>query len=64
MRRLIDLRRFGDAQAALTEARTTLSAALGADHERTKTVAKALIGLYTAWNKPDQAAEWITLRPE
>ena len=61
---LIDLERFGDAQATLTEAHNTLSAALGADHERTKVVTMALIDLYTAWDKPERAAEWRALLPE
>jgi hypothetical protein len=55
---LIDLERFAEAEAALTEAHFILAAALGADHRRTGLVATELVNLYTAWDRPEQAAKW------
>lgn len=55
---LTDLGRYDEAETLLLSGRATLEKALGPDHPRCTTIAKALAKLYTAWNKPEQAAEW------
>jgi tetratricopeptide (TPR) repeat protein len=52
---LTELGRFDEAEFALTEAHRILSASIGANHERTRTTLTALVNLYEAWGKPDEA---------
>ena len=55
---LINLGRFDEAETTLDEAHQILSASLGADHDRTRTAATAMVDLYDAWRKPEPAAKW------
>ncbi len=58
---LTSMERFDDAETTLKEAYQNLSASLGADHNRTRTVATALTNLYQAWDKPEQANRYRAL---
>jgi len=55
---LAELGRYDEAEAAGLEAYEILRGTLGEEHERTREAAKALVDLYHAWGKPDQAAKW------
>ncbi|MCC6677144.1 MAG: serine/threonine protein kinase [Phycisphaerales bacterium] len=55
---LTDLQRYDEAEKHLLAGRAQLEKTLGPDHPRSKTIAKALARLYTAWAKPEKAAEW------
>lgn len=41
----------------------SVRAAPGAENKRTIKVISSLIDLYDAWNKPDQAVQWLSKRP-
>lgn len=55
---LTDLKRYDEAEPLLLSAWEQLGTAVGHEHPRAKTTAKALAKLYTAMGKPDAAAEW------
>jgi len=52
------LGQFEQSEQSLLEAHRTMSQVFGADHQRSRDVAKALDALYTAWPKPDEARKW------
>ena len=60
---LTAMRRHGEAETALIEACGILQPALGAADEQCVTAVRALVNLYEAWGKPDQAAEWRAKLP-
>jgi eukaryotic-like serine/threonine-protein kinase len=55
---LRDLKRWDDAQSELLALRELLIASATPDDPRIKRVNAYLVGLYKAWGKPDQAAEY------
>jgi tetratricopeptide (TPR) repeat protein len=52
------LGRFDEAETILRETYARLAAAKGEEHKQTRETAEALVELYDAWGKPDQAASW------
>lgn len=65
------LERYDEAEAALLEAHEIMESALGAQHERTTKVVKALADLYKSWDAADpgkgydaKAAEWGAKLPD
>lgn len=60
---LTQLERFGDAEAALLEAREILEHAFDAKHFYYFRTAHALVKLYDAWGKPDKAARYREMLP-
>jgi serine/threonine protein kinase/Tfp pilus assembly protein PilF len=57
---LTALGRHAEAEVELLEAHEILTAVVGADHDRTQKVVRALVDLYEAWDKPDKAEQWHT----
>jgi non-specific serine/threonine protein kinase/serine/threonine-protein kinase len=55
---MVALGRYAEAEVELLEAHDILSAAFGADQDRTQKAVRALVDLYEAWGKPDKAEEW------
>jgi serine/threonine protein kinase/Flp pilus assembly protein TadD len=55
---MVALGRYAEAEVELLEAHDILSAAFGADQDRTQKAVRALVELYAAWGKPDRAEEW------
>ncbi len=55
---LTALERFEEAETHLTAAYEALRVTLGDQHERTNNAREALIELYEAWGKPEQAEEY------
>lgn len=58
---LTKLERFEEAEVILLEALTDVRSALGDRHSRTRRALKSLIELYTAWERPDKAAEYQSM---
>ncbi len=54
--------RYPEAQEQLLEAHRVLDAAVGDGHMRTIRAVRALVDLYEAWGKPNQAADWRARR--
>ncbi|MBS0556466.1 MAG: serine/threonine protein kinase [Proteobacteria bacterium] len=50
--------KFADAETHLLAGNAEKARELGADHWRMAEYDKALVDLYTKWNKPEQAAHW------
>ncbi len=55
---LVGLGRYEAAERELLASHSVLLATFGSHHARTQKAAAKLIGLYGAWNKPEQAAAW------
>ena len=55
---LKNLERYEESESALIAAYEFIEDARGADHPLTMRVVKALVGLYDAWGRPDESAEW------
>ena len=56
--------RYAEAEEQLLEAHRVLDAAVGDGHIRTIRAVRALVDLYEAWDKPDEAAEWRAKLPD
>lgn len=54
-------KRFAEAEPLLVESYHTLNSQLGRSDPRTLQGLRRLVSLYTAWNKPDQAAQYHAL---
>jgi hypothetical protein len=63
---LLRLRRFGDADHALTRAAALLAPVkgFGPDHPAVQALVDYRIALYEEWGKPALAAEWRVRKPE
>jgi non-specific serine/threonine protein kinase/serine/threonine-protein kinase len=61
---LLALKRYDEAEQALLEAHGVVTAAVGTEHEQTLKVVRALVELYEAAGKPDQAGDWRDALPE
>lgn len=61
---LVRLGRFEEAERLECEALACLQAAFGDSHHRTRRAMRELIDLYTAWNRPDQAAVYEAMLSE
>ncbi len=61
---LTRMARYPEAEEQLLEAHRVLHTAVGDDHMRTIRAVRALVDLYDAWDKPDQAAQWRAKLPE
>ncbi|MCZ6836872.1 MAG: serine/threonine-protein kinase [Planctomycetota bacterium] len=57
-RTLTRLERYPEAESTLLEAHEILSNSFGARHARTIKTVEELIGLYTAWEHPEDEAAW------
>ncbi len=57
---LIDLKDFAAAEKELRSAYSQLAEKLGADNGHALTARAALVRLYEAWGKPEEAAKWKT----
>jgi tetratricopeptide (TPR) repeat protein len=57
---LIVRKKFDQAEQILLEAYKDASEVQGADHWRTKEVAREIIKLYKSWNKPDSASTYLS----
>ena len=55
---------FAAAEPVLLDSYNALVELVGADHRRARTVASYLADLYTAWNRPDEAATWTARAAE
>jgi hypothetical protein len=55
---LIQLRQFRQAERQLLESFALSKTILGLDHQLSKDAVHHLVELYTAWDKPQQAAEY------
>jgi eukaryotic-like serine/threonine-protein kinase len=60
-RNLTQLRQFPQAEQQLLQSLAVLKTILGPDHQLSKNATQDLVGLYEAWDKPMQAAEYRTL---
>ena len=56
----VALHDYAVAEATLLDAHALLKNALGETHRRTGQVRTALVGLYDAWGRPEQARRWRT----
>jgi len=55
---LVQLERYDDAEAVLTESHRKLEKTFGQDDSRTSKITGQLVTLYDAWERPDAAARW------
>ncbi len=55
---LIALKKFAEAETVLRECETNAAAGTGNTAPSKRNVAEAHVALYTAWNRPDEAAAW------
>jgi len=60
---LTELKRFDDAERALTESHGRLDRAFGPADPRTVKVAGQLVSLYEAWDRPDDGSRWRATLP-
>ena len=58
---LIRIGRYEQAEEYLLSAYTVLRSVLGEEHGRTEVAVGRLMDLYTAWGKPEKAAEYRAL---
>ncbi|MGH7524380.1 MAG: tetratricopeptide repeat protein [Gemmatimonadales bacterium] len=58
------VKQYPKAEETLLHANGILARAVGATHPRTLTNVRRLIALYTAWNRPDKAAEYRAKLPK
>jgi tetratricopeptide (TPR) repeat protein/tRNA A-37 threonylcarbamoyl transferase component Bud32 len=52
------VKQYGKAETLSLDAYAIMTKSLGADHPKTQTAVQRLVGLYTAWGRPQKAAEF------
>jgi hypothetical protein len=60
---LVLAKRFAEAETLLVDAERELAATLGNDSPIVTDSRQRLVGLYTAWNRPQDAARWQSQLP-